>query len=89
MLKTLSVISLVCVLALTGCRCGKMPQTIRTALPTWLALTKLKWRITARVPTPAVPYEKDFAVVVSPDITDVAIRDALTKYVSNALTYKG
>ncbi|MGI6356807.1 MAG: hypothetical protein GX937_10380 [Lentisphaerae bacterium] len=90
MLKTLSVISLVCVLALTGCRSWQDATNDPNSIAYLVSVNKTKVaQITARVPTPAVPYEKDFAVVVSPDITDVAIRDALTKYVSNALTYKG
>lgn len=87
MLKTLGAISMVCVLALTGCRSRQGVATdLGVSRPAGVNKTKVA-QITARAP--AVANATDFAVVVSPDVTDAALRDAMAKYVSNALTYKG
>jgi len=89
MLKTLGVISMVCVLALTGCR-SQYDATDPNSVAYLISVNKTKVaQITARVPAPPVAYTNDFVVVVSPDVTDAVLRDALTKYVSNALSYKG
>ncbi len=87
MKKTLGLMSMLLVLSLVGCRSRQGASSdLGAGRPSGVNKTKVA-QITARAPVAVKAV--DFIVAVAPEVTDPALRDALAKYVGNALTYKG